>query len=253
MGMNGNSPLSSHFLRFSALHSFLEFIIDDVLCETGEINIDRVRNQAVSRVTFPSNNSVTGVSFPLNRALRHYDIPHTSFEEFLTESDVTLEDADDNDVEDYYMELRLQGALERLVNRAVDEVFYILFSNRQLLLNFNEMMTRQIDSTELDEVPEAELDYFASAGVLRRVAIPQWVKDAVFYRDRGRCVYCRSDLSGLITVGSDRNFDHVVPLARGGLNDVTNIQLLCAACNARKSCGDAVTSDFYQAWYDLGA
>jgi hypothetical protein len=59
------------------------------------------------------------------------------------------------------------------------------------------------------------------------------------------------DLSGLITIGSDKNFDHVVPLAQGGLNDVTNFQLLCDSCNSKKGAGDALTSDFYQALYDL--
>lgn len=237
------------FQRFSALHSFIEFIIDDLLCETGDINIDRIRAAWQSHMEGP----VASPLLPLNKALLHYSIPHTSFIEFLEETERTLEEADENDVDEYYCELRLQGAFGTLVDRAVDEVFFILFSNRQLLLTFNEMMTRQIDRTELDEVPEEQLQYFARPGVLRRVAIPQWVKDAVFFRDRGRCVFCRCDLSGLVTVSSDKNFDHVVPLGQGGLNDVTNIQLLCNECNAKKSCGDAVTSDFYQAWYDLRA
>jgi hypothetical protein len=241
------------FPRFSALHAFLEFIIDDLVCETSEIDIDHLRNSAKSQSTSFLAQEAQGLLLPLNRAFQHYEITHTSFEEFLRDTEVALDEADSDDVYNYYLELRLQGAVENLVSRAVDEVFYILFSNRQLLLNFNEMMTRQIACTELDEVPEEQLPYFVRSGVLRRVSIPQWVKDAVFFRDRGRCVFCRSDLSGLITIGSDKNFDHVVPLAQGGLNDVTNVQLLCDGCNSRKSAGEAITSDFYQAWYDLQA
>jgi 5-methylcytosine-specific restriction endonuclease McrA len=49
---------------------------------------------------------------------------------------------------------------------------------------------------------------------------------------------------------SREEFDHIVPLADGGLNDVTNMQLLCRECNRRKRDGEAVTSDFYEAWYE---
>jgi 5-methylcytosine-specific restriction endonuclease McrA len=115
------------------------------------------------------------------------------------------------------------------------------------------MMSRQINDIDLDGVPEEYLHNFERSGALRRVGVPRWAKEAVYFRDRGRCVLCRCDLSGLLSVGSDKNFDHMVPLALGGLNDITNLQLLCDKCNLRKSKGEAVTSDFYQAWYEPNA
>lgn len=63
------------------------------------------------------------------------------------------------------------------------------------------------------------------------------------------CVMCAVDLSGLLAIGSEENYDHIVPLANGGLNDVTNIQLLCRSCNARKHAGEATTGSRYEAWY----
>ncbi len=48
---------------------------------------------------------------------------------------------------------------------------------------------------------------------------------------------------------STHNFDHMIPLAVGGLNDITNLQLLCRECNAAKSdqCLDA--GETYRRWF----
>ncbi|WP_371824720.1 HNH endonuclease [Paracoccus sp. MA] len=40
-------------------------------------------------------------------------------------------------------------------------------------------------------------------------------------------------------------YDHIVPLARFGANDITNIQLLCEPCNLKKSAKDVSVSPLY--------
>lgn len=55
---------------------------------------------------------------------------------------------------------------------------------------------------------------------------------------RDRCGYCRVPLKG---VG---HIDHIVPVSKGGSNWPTNLQLLCAPCNVRKSAHDPI--DFAQ-------
>jgi hypothetical protein len=60
-----------------------------------------------------------------------------------------------------------------------------------------------------------------------RQAIPEEVRHAVWRRDEGRCAQC----------GSQENleFDHVIPVSRGGANTERNLQLLCEACNRSKA------------------
>jgi len=61
----------------------------------------------------------------------------------------------------------------------------------------------------------------------RRERIPDDVRLFVWTRDDGRCVRCGSE-EGL-------QFDHVIPVAKGGGNAPENVQVLCGDCNRRKS------------------
>jgi hypothetical protein len=72
----------------------------------------------------------------------------------------------------------------------------------------------------------ARLSQTESEAVNLRESIPDDVKLFVWQRDGGRCVKC----------GSQENleFDHIIPVAKGGSNTARNIQLLCETCNRSK-------------------
>jgi 5-methylcytosine-specific restriction endonuclease McrA len=60
-----------------------------------------------------------------------------------------------------------------------------------------------------------------------RERVPLEIRRFVYERDGGRCLGCGS--------GFDLQYDHVLPVARGGATTVENLQLLCGDCNRRKS------------------
>jgi hypothetical protein len=64
------------------------------------------------------------------------------------------------------------------------------------------------------------------AATPQREPIPQRVRHEVWRRDRGSCVECgeRGRLE----------FDHIIPVSRGGSNTTRNIELRCEPCNRRK-------------------
>lgn len=57
--------------------------------------------------------------------------------------------------------------------------------------------------------------------------IPSEVKQQVWRRDAGKCVIC----------GSKRHleYDHELPVSKGGSDTVNNIRILCKQCNRKKS------------------
>lgn len=57
-------------------------------------------------------------------------------------------------------------------------------------------------------------------------SIPPEVKSEVWQRDGGRCCQCGSE--------HYLEFDHVIPLSRGGATSVNNLQILCRQCNLEK-------------------
>jgi len=54
---------------------------------------------------------------------------------------------------------------------------------------------------------------------------------AVIRRDGSRCRCCGASVS----TGAVLHVDHIIPIAKGGLTKITNLQALCAVCNQGKA------------------
>ncbi len=63
-----------------------------------------------------------------------------------------------------------------------------------------------------------------------RTRIPENVRVEVWRRDEGKCAGCGSRVN--------LEYDHIVPVSRGGSNTARNVELLCEACNRSK--GDRI-------------
>lgn len=64
----------------------------------------------------------------------------------------------------------------------------------------------------------------------RRIPIPPEVRNYVFQRDKFQCQSC-----GKTYQQTKLSIDHIIPLSRGGSNDISNLQTLCLTCNKRKT------------------
>ncbi|HXD85057.1 MAG TPA: HNH endonuclease [Urbifossiella sp.] len=79
------------------------------------------------------------------------------------------------------------------------------------------------DCSVFFEAPAAPLPFEQTT----RTPIPEAMRSEVWRRDGGRCVQCDSK--------QNLQFDHIIPITRGGATSVANLQLLCQPCNGGKT------------------
>ena len=101
-------------------------------------------------------------------------------------------------------------------------------SNPQEILGmFNSFLEDRLAFAEMENaLPEWQMKIIQRRTTSQRTPIPSDVKRVVWKRDGGQCVNCGSEV--------DLEYDHIIPVAKGGSSTVQNIQILCKTCNRRK-------------------
>jgi 5-methylcytosine-specific restriction endonuclease McrA len=84
-----------------------------------------------------------------------------------------------------------------------------------------------------DKGRAATNEYARSRRAQVREKIPVEFYDELNAKQKGKCAVCRDTLAA-------RHVDHIIPLARGGFHERSNLQLLCQPCNSRKSAKDPI-------------
>lgn len=128
----------------------------------------------------------------------------------------------------------------------IDEIFHILIRDVVFLQQFNAMLADYIEryGGYCDGGEQ-----FTKRGRLKRVAVPQFVKDVIYHRDRGRCRSCKKAIDRILSPQDRERYDHIHPLALHGPNDIANLQLLCPPCNEKKAGDATAVSRLYDRLY----
>jgi len=220
-GDTRSSALARKYPKFTCFHIFIEELISSVIWEERTREVSDLKKLWVHQL-LKANRECFELA-------RHSVPSHIK------------------DAEDYISALSEDGILADLVEHVTMQVFHVLFANRGTLAAFGGMVSGYVQNTATMFSPEA----FRKKGILNRGKPPEWAKSAVFHRDKGRCVICKSDLTRVLSQTEKIQYDHIVPLARGGMNCVTNLQLTCAKCNGSKGARSCSTSNEYEAWYAI--
>lgn len=230
-----NYHCCNEFNKYSILHSYIEWVIEQNIWEKEKNIVLFVKNAHWYKKSINHNAGTLWVDYALN----HYFQANFDFLTWLKEnSDKNIEAMEEAEIEDFRYEylssLQLEEELlENLMHQLSNEIFYILFQNREFLYRFNRALACHNEQTK------------------ERISVPQWTQRAVFFRDRGCCVFCGKDLSGITRVPAEREiqYDHIIALANNGINDISNLQLSCQQCNLEKNKKN-ITSTLYQQWYE---
>lgn len=242
------------YAKQSVLHLFISFVVQGVHSEqAGGVDIDKKKKIYTNFKKIPfAIADMQPHKLPIEHAFEHHEIDHQAFFDFLKDEGKTFEDADANDIYEYMNEVWMSAAYADLMRQTVNEVFHVLFQNRELMMQFNSFISGILAHADWERVENLDASLVTPKGTLLRARPPKWAQRAVFFRDRGRCVLCDRDLTGLMNIENVGNYDHIVPLSRWGINDITNLQLLCAPCNQHgKRDGAPITSGRYQSWYSM--
>lgn len=221
---------ASGFTMDTVLHKFIRAVTDrELFLFDSQAFVSRKEWWVRPQLDAPEEHRSTSLWAEL--ALRRHGLPFEPFDGWTKDE----ADRDEDVIYDWYQELRLSDSYDKLINAMAEEVFHVLFTNRRILFNLNDWISWRIGADELQPI--------------MRLVPPTWAKRAVFFRDRGRCCQCSRDLSGLLSQVGMKNFDHIVPLVLNGINDVTNLQLLCSEHNIKKAGRFMVPTNSYEAWF----
>ena len=114
--------------------------------------------------------------------------------------------------------------LLRMEEAYATEISDRIVHDRQLCSFISELLLHiGFDGEDFQGVPQQWVE---------REAWPAQVKRVIHARDRGKCAACGVDIDHELEAAA--HLDHIVPIARGGCNDIVNLQLLCSTCNLRK-------------------
>lgn len=109
------------------------------------------------------------------------------------------------------------------------EQIFLDFEREEIKQNVYKKERKKIIEREtLDElILEGKVFNFYTKKDGNRSSVPMDVANAVWNRDGGKCCNCSSK--------ENLEFDHIIPLAKGGATSFRNLQLLCQRCNKAKS------------------
>jgi hypothetical protein len=157
--------------------------------------------------------------------------------ELLDNYDIEYTKEDNYSGEDFHT--YLLNLIDKNIRKGLtSEIFNLLFQDRELLRRFNSKIADESSTMLLTDHP----NILKKDGVfIRCKSWPTWLKQALYRRDKGHCAICQKDLSSLYVNGAKLAIDHIIPLNLGGVNDPTNLQILCQKCNSEKG-GDKTTT-----------
>jgi hypothetical protein len=112
----------------------------------------------------------------------------------------------------------------------VNSAFAQLWFRKAFLFKFNELLAGSISKLLKSDYPMLEQD----GRIPRASYFHKWINQSIIRREGGLCHYCKNVVASPSLDNQNYDIDHMIPIAKGGTNDPTNLVLSCKKCNNQK-------------------
>lgn len=209
-------------------------VLDIAISKWAKPQKETLLHMYITDVYLDAQNNTMGKHFPIpvisemQELLEYYGIDYSS----VGHVNIEEYDSDDSDDElEEYAEQLQTFFVDKLLPTIVDDVFTVLFADKNFLHEFNSQCAEVIRTLKCEDYHEV---LKADGEFVRTSYYPAWFRQGISYRDKLRCSICGCDLSYAFTTLTETNYDHIIPLKNNGNNDPTNWQLTCESCNKSK-------------------
>lgn len=170
---------------------------------------------------FESSQSLQDLKYLVDRIDKMYDDKEEEYWDYLDseEGNGEIEQIFENAFSSY------EKSLQLLRSKYAEDFADRMLHDRQLCFYTSQLLLQiGFDGDDDDTGPKqwVEREYW-----------PERVKAILKARDRGKCTSCGSDL--ILELEAPVHIDHMIPIVKGGCNDIVNLQILCDSCNLNKS------------------
>ena len=128
-----------------------------------------------------------------------------------------------------------KGGLIKIWDEEKEESLLYLYKNSLYEFRANytdeekELLILELEDKERQAFERLKRKFLLTEEIERepkRKPIPEEIRIAVWRRDSGQCAKCSSR--------KNLEYDHIIPVSKGGSNTVRNSELLCEECNRKK-------------------
>lgn len=103
------------------------------------------------------------------------------------------------------------------------------FPNRDKALELLERASKKLEGFQIVEVGDGPMEEETESVNAKRRQFLASERAVIYNRNKGRCALC-----GRFLPCNAFTIDHIVPLAKGGTNELDNLQCTCKTCNLIK-------------------
>ncbi|MDW5525275.1 hypothetical protein CKN63_13175 [Carnobacterium divergens] len=261
---NGNEALSSAAHMVLELYGLNDLQVDNWL-GYDEVNLldkvykphkETLLHDYINFIYFYNYEYLLDKHFPMEvinslvAILKIYNVDYSHLGEapFIGLNDDDVIHGYDNSLVEEFANKILEFYRNELGIIIVSDIFTVLFANKQFLFEFNRQIQKEVRVLILNEYP----NHLKKDGVVKRCPyLPKWLKKGIFMRDKGRCQICGTDLTKILHLDNQENYDHIIPLESGGTNDPNNFQLTCEHCNKSKGHRSTTYNSFSARFWEI--